>query len=91
MKKQVVTILVLSWSLLAFAQTFGEEMRQEKIMFRQYEAVQRSWTSLGEEQRLRRERRAFMTAQRHAKAATEANEVRQLKRDYRAFLTEQNR
>jgi len=91
-RKQVVTVLVLSWSLLAFAQTFEEEMQQEKIMFRQYQTAQHSQTSFAEQRQLRREYRAFITAQRQADVAvTEADEIKQLKRDYRSFLTEQNR
>lgn len=93
MRKQVVIVLVLSWSLLAFAQTFEEEMRQEKLMFRQHQAVQHSQTDFSEEQKqLRRELRVFTTNQRHAdKSVIEAEEVKQLKRDYRSFQVEQNR
>ncbi len=95
MTKQVVTVLTLalSWNLLTFAQTTEEEMRQEKLMFRQHQAVQHSQTGFNEEQKqLRRELRVFTTNQRHAdKSVMEAEEVKQLKRDYRSFRVEQNR
>ena len=102
MKKQAVYLLAIVFlGSLACGQTFKEEMRQEKLLFRQFQtgqhqvpdAVQEQATSFEEEMRLvKLEHHAFRVAQRRAHSVvTEAEEMRQVKRDYRAFLSEQSR
>ena len=105
MKKQVVTLLplALTGGFFGFAQTFEEEMRQEKLRFHQFqsgqhqevipEVAQHQVTSFEEEMRqVKLDYRAFVTAQQQAKRViTEAEEMKQVKRDYRAFLAEQHR
>ena len=92
-KLVVIVALAFVGSSSGFAQTFAEELRQEKLVFRQFQAARYARVSADEElKQVKRAYRLFMSAQRYAEGtATEAEETRELKRDFRFFLTEQNR
>ena len=94
--------LALTGGFFGFAQTFEEEMRQEKLRFQQFqtgqlqqvslEKLQTQEVSFEEMRQVKIDYRAFVTAQQQAKrVVAEAEEMKRVKRDYRAFLAEQHR
>ena len=102
MKKRVILLLTLAvtWGVSAVAQTFEMEVKQEKLMYRQFradlhqkqpEVALHQASILDREMRqVKRDYENFVFADSHRRI-TEVEEMRLLKRDYRNFMSEKRR